>query len=223
MAPPTLVIGNKNYSSWSLRPWLFMMKSGVPFEEIRVPLYQPGSAEKLREYSPSRLVPLLVDGDLKVWDSLAICEYVSEKFLGGKGWPADRQARAVARSVSAEMHAGFQAVRANLPMNLRAAFAWKPVNDEVDAGIRHIVEIWTRCRRQYGASGPWLFGEFSIADAMYAPVAWRFKSYGVPLEGAAARYLATLLGMAEMRAWQAGALGETEVLPQCEARDIWPQ
>lgn len=223
MASPTLVIGNKNYSSWSLRPWLFMKKSGVPFEEIRIPLYQPGSAEKLREYSPSGLVPLLLDGDLSVWDSLAICEYVSEKFLGDKGWPADRQARAVARSVSAEMHAGFQAVRANLPMNLRAAFAWKPVNDEVDAGIRRIVEIWTRCRQQYGRSGPWLFGEFCIADAMYAPVAWRFNSYGVPLEGEAARYLRTLLDMEEMRAWQAGALGESEVLPQCEARDIWPQ
>ncbi|MDP2784621.1 MAG: glutathione S-transferase family protein [Sulfurimicrobium sp.] len=223
MAPPTLVIGNKNYSSWSLRPWLFMKKSGVPFEEIRIPLYQPGSSEKLREYSPSGLVPLLLDGDLRVWDSLAICEYVSEKFLDGKGWPADRRVRAVARSVSAEMHAGFLAVRANLPMNLRAKFAWKSVNDEVDAGIRRIIEIWTRCREQHGGAGPWLFGEFTIADAMYAPVAWRFNSYGVPLEGEAARYLHTLLEMDEMRAWHAGALGETEVLPQCEARDIWPQ
>lgn len=223
MAPPTLVIGNKNYSSWSLRPWLFMKKSGVPFEEIRIPLYQPGSAGRLREHSPSGLVPLLLDGDLKVWDSLAICEYVSEKFLDGRGWPADREARALARSVSAEMHAGFQAVRANLPMNLRAAFAWKPVNDEVDAGIRRIAEIWAQCRAQFGGAGPWLFGGFSIADAMYAPVAWRFSSYGVPLEGEAARYLQTLLAMEEMADWRADALRESEVLPQCEARDIWPQ
>lgn len=223
MAPPTLVIGNKNYSSWSLRPWLFMKKSGVAFEEIRIPLYQPGSVEKQRQYSPTGLVPLLVDGDLKVWDSLAICEYVSERFLDGKGWPADLQARAVARAVSAEMHSGFQAVRANLPMNLKAEFPWKFVSDEVDAGIHRIAEIWTQCRERYGASGPWLFGEFSIADAIYAPVAWRFKSYGVPLEGVAERYLNTLLAMEEMQAWHADALGETEVLPQCEARDIWPQ
>lgn len=223
MAPPTLVIGNKNYSSWSLRPWLFMKKNGVPFEEIRIPLYQPESAEKLRLYSPSGLVPLLLDGDLKVWDSLAICEYVSEKFLDGRGWPADQEARATARSVGAEMHAGFQAVRANLPMNLKAAFPWKHINDEVDGGIRRIVEIWTQCRKQYGAIGPWLFGEFSIADAMYAPMAWRFKSYGVPLESEAKDYLHTLLAMEEMQAWHADALMETEILPLCEARDIWSQ
>lgn len=222
MNPPTLVIGNKNYSSWSLRPWLFMKHSGVPFTEVRVPLYQPGSAEELRRYSPSGLVPVLLDGKVTVWDSLAICEYVSERFLDGRGWPADIAARAAARSVSAEMHAGFQSVRANLPMNLRARFAGKHISAEVDAGIRRITAIWEQCRREHGAGGPWLFGAFSIADAMYAPVAWRFLSYGVALEGEAAGYQQTLLAMPEMQAWQANGIKESEVLPGCEARDVWP-
>lgn len=222
MNPPTLVIGNKNYSSWSLRPWLFMKRSGVAFDEIRVPLYQPGSVEEQRRYSPSGLVPVLLDRDVTVWDSLAICEYVSERFLDCRGWPADLAARAMARSVSAEMHAGFQSVRANLPMNLKAQFPWKHVSDEVDAGVRRIAAIWEQCRRERGAGGPWLFGAFSIADAMYAPVAWRFQSYGVALQGEAAQYLQTLLEMPEMQAWRAEALKENEVLPQCEARDVWP-
>ena len=217
----TLVIGNKNYSSWSLRPWLFMKRNGVPFSEVGLPLYVPGSAEKLAKQSPSGLVPVLIDGDLRVWDSLAICEYVSERFLGGHGWPADPGARAVARSVSAEMHSGFNSVRANLPMNLRASFPWRHVSDEVDRGIARIVAIWEECRAQYGTGGPWLFGEFSIADAMYAPVAWRFHIYGVPLGEVASRYRDALLSMEEMRAWHADALQETEVLPQLEAREVW--
>ncbi len=222
MNPPTLVIGNKNYSSWSLRPWIFMKRSGVPFSEVRVPLYQPGSTEELRRHSPSGLVPVLLDGKVTVWDSLAICEYVSERFLDGRGWPEDIAARAAARSVSAEMHAGFQSVRAKLPMNLRALFPGKHISDEVDAGIQRIAAIWEQCRREHGAAGPWLFGAFSIADAMYAPIAWRFLSYGVALEGTAAEYMQTLLAMPEMQAWHADALKESEVLPQCEAREVWP-
>ena len=218
----TLVIGNKNYSSWSLRPWLFMKHHGLAFEEILIPLYAEGSAAAMKKYSPSGLVPVLIDGDLKVWDTLAICEYVSEKYLDGKGWPEDRRARAVARSVSAEMHAGFQKLRTNLPMNLKGRFDWRSVGDDVEKDIARVVEIWERCRADHGADGPWLFGGFSIADAMFAPVAWRFHSYGVALGEVAARYAKALLQLDEMQAWYAAAIEESEVLPQLEARALWP-
>ncbi|MFA7241643.1 MAG: glutathione S-transferase family protein [Sulfuricellaceae bacterium] len=218
----TLVIGNKNYSSWSLRPWLFMKHHGLAFDEILIPLYAEGSPAALRKYSPSGLVPLLIDGDLKVWDSLAICEYVSEKFLDGKGWPEDRRARAVARSVSAEMHAGFQKLRMSLPMNLRACFDWRDMGEDVGKDIARVVEIWEHCRTEYGADGPWLFGRFSIADAMYAPVAWRFHIYGVPLGEVAANYAKALVQLDEMQVWHAAAIEESAVLPQLEARALWP-
>lgn len=216
----TLVIGNKNYSSWSFRPWLFLKHNRVSFSEIRIPLYQEGSSAELRKYSPSGLVPALIHGDLTVWDSLAICEYVSEVFLGGGGWPKDPRARAVARSVSAEMHAGFQNVRSNLPMNLKASFSWRHVNDEVEREIGRIIDIWETCR-SHAAGGPWLFGEFSIADAMFAPVALRFHVYGVPLGDVARQYVQSVLALKETQAWHADALKETEVLSQMEARSIW--
>jgi glutathione S-transferase len=214
----TLVVGNKNYSSWSLRPWLFLKHSGMPFSEVRVALYQPHSA--LCQYSPSGLVPVLHHGDLRVWDSLAICEYVSEKFLDGKGWPADMAARAVARSVSAEMHSGFQNLRSNLPMNLKARYKLRiqPVSEATEKDIRRIVEIWEQCRTQYGSSEPWLFGAFSIADAMFAPVAWRFQIYSVPLSGIAQQYTQQLLELDDMQAWHADAVSESEALPQFEAQ-----
>lgn len=224
----TLVIGNKNYSSWSLRPWLFMKHHGLAFDEILISLYAEGSPAAIKKYSPSGLVPVLLDGDLKVWDSLAICEYVSEKFLDGKGWPEDRQARAAARSVSAEMHSGFQKLRMSLPMNLKGRFAWRDMGEDVGKDIARVVEIWERCRAEHGATGsdgadgPWLFGRFSIADAMYAPVAWRFHIYGVPLGEVAASYVRTLAQLDEMQAWYAAAIGESAVLPQLEARDLWP-
>ncbi|MBZ0092881.1 MAG: glutathione S-transferase family protein [Sulfuricellaceae bacterium] len=216
----TLVIGNKNYSSWSLRPWLFLKHNGVPFSEVPVALYQPHSA--LRQYSPSGLVPVLHHDDLWVWDSLAICEYVSERFLNGKGWPTNMAARAVARAVSAEMHSGFQNLRSNLPMNLKARYKWKPVSEATEKDIRRIVEIWEECRARYGNSGPWLFGTFSIADAMFAPVAWRFHIYGVPLGGIAQEYTQQLLELDGMLAWHADAVKESEALPQFEAQGWEP-
>ena len=217
----TLVIGNKNYSSWSLRPWLFMKYHGLAFDEILISLYAEGSPAAMKQYSPSGLVPVLIDGDLKVWDTLAICEYVSEQYLDGKGWPEDGRARAVARSVSAEMHAGFQKLRANLPMNLKGRFDWRDVGEDVEKDIGRVVEIWERCRADHGAAGPWLFGGFSIADAMFAPVAWRFHIYNVPLGEVATRYVRELLNLDAMQAWHAAAIKENEVLPQFEARALW--
>ena len=218
----TLVIGNKNYSSWSLRPWLFLKHNRIPFSEVRIPLYQEGSAAEQQKYSPSGLVPVLLDDDLRVWDSLAICEYASEKFLDGKGWPADMAVRAVARSISAEMHAGFQQLRSNLPMNLKARYRWQPVSEAAEKDIERVTGLWTQCRSKYGSDGPWLFGSFSIADAMFAPVATRFRTYGVPLNDIARQYVDNLCGLEEMQAWHADALKESEVLPQLEKKGLQP-
>jgi len=218
----TLVIGNKNYSSWSLRPWLFLKHNRIPFSEVRIPLYQEGSTAEQQIYSPSGLVPVLLDGDLRVWDSLAICEYASEKFLNGRGLPADMAARAVARSISAEMHSGFQQLRANLPMNLKARYRWQPVSEAAEKDIQRVIGLWTQCRSKYGSDGPWLFGSFSIADAMFAPVAIRFRTYDVPLDGIARQYVDNLYGLEEMQAWHADALKESEVLPQLEKQGLQP-
>lgn len=216
-----LVIGNKNYSSWSLRPWLLLRWHDLAFEEIRVPLYTPDSAALIERYSPSGKVPVLLHDDLAVWDSLAICEYVSESLLDGRGWPADSAARAVARAVSAEMHAGFQAVRTGLPMNLRGQFLWRSPGPEIEAEIARIAGLWADCRARFGAAGPWLFGEFTIADAMYIPVVLRFRTYGVPLPGDAAAYVQHCLEQQDVRAWCEDARHEVEVLPQFEARELW--
>lgn len=221
MSELKLVIGNKNYSSWSLRPWLLLRHHRLRFEEICLPLYTAEYTTRIAALSPSGKVPVLHHGDFAIWDSLAICEYVSEQLLDGRGWPADPRARAVARAASAEMHAGFQGVRTNLPMNLRGRFLWRSPGPEVEAEIARIVGLWTDCRARFGALGPWLFGEFSIADAMYVPVALRFATYNTPLEGAAADYVQTCLDDEHVRAWRGGACQETESLPQYEARELW--
>src|SRR5512143_2258865 len=188
MTPLTLVIGNKNYSSWSLRPWLVLRQADIPFEEVRIPLYRPDSAARLTAWSPSGKVPALRDGDTTVWDSLAICEYLSERFPGRHLWPADAAARAVARSVSAEMHAGFAALRQHVSMNIRARYPGKGRTAESLADIQRILAIWTDCRARFGQGGDFLFGGFGIADAMYAPVVLRFQTYGVALTGVARDY-----------------------------------
>jgi len=172
----TLVIGNKNYSSWSLRPWLLLKQFAIPFEEIRIPLYQAGSKDALAKYSPSGLVPALIHGDITVWDSLAICEYAQDLFPSLAMWPREREARAIARSVSAEMHAGFTAVRTHMSMNCKKSFPGKGLNPDSEAEIQRITRLWQECRGKYGQNGAMLFGEFSIADAMYAPVAIRLAS-----------------------------------------------
>ncbi|HEY6893938.1 MAG TPA: glutathione S-transferase family protein [Rhodanobacteraceae bacterium] len=213
-AKPTLVIGNKNYSSWSLRPWLLMRHHGVEFDEVRLPLDTPEFARGIARWSPSGRVPVMHCGDLVVWDSLAICEYVNETWLDGRGWPADAEARAVARAVSAEMHSGFQALRNALPLNCRRRAAATSISAEVRADIDRIARIWRECRARYAAGGPYLFGRFSIADAMYAPVVLRFRSYVVPLGEVERRYSDTMLALPALGEWLAAAEAEGMPLPK---------
>jgi len=205
-----LVIGNKNFSSWSLRPWLLLKQAGLPFREIPVRLRQADTKAQILAHSPSGKVPALIDGDLTVWDSLAICEYLAEKASLNHVdlWPADPKARAEARSVSAEMHSGFAALRQHMSMEVAASRPGEGQTPEVLADIARIAALWTSCRERFAAAGPFLFGDFSVADAMYAPVAFRFHTYGVELPPLAAAYRDTLLALPAMREWAAGARAE---------------
>lgn len=214
MSDITLVIGNKNYSSWSLRPWLAARVAGIPFDEVRIPLYGPDSAAPLAAWSPSGLVPLLQDGDLKVWDSLAICEYLAEMFPDRGLWPADRAARAVARSVSAEMHSGFAALRTSMSMNIRRRYPGLGRTPECLKDIERIFAVWEDCRARFGTGGDFLFGQFTIADAMYAPVVLRFQTYEVELNGAARDYAAAVLALPALQEWVASAEQEVESIPK---------
>ena len=212
----TLVIGNKNYSSWSLRPWLFLKYHGIAFEEIRIPLYREDSKSKLLTYSPAGKVPVLLDGEIKVWDSLAILEYLAERFPQTQGWPADSAERALARSLAAEMHSGFTALRAHCGMNCHRSPEPKQLPEAVYSDIARIGQIWRECRQQHGQSGPWLFGRFTIADAMFAPVAIRFNSYRLETNTEALAYLKTVLEHPSVIDWiEAGKL-ETEVISAFE-------
>ncbi|MBU2644319.1 glutathione S-transferase family protein [bacterium] len=211
-----LVIANKNYSSWSFRPWLLLTETGLVFEEVNESLNGDDLKERLGRYSPSCKVPVLIDGELTVWDSLAICEYVSEKYLAGKGWPLDEAARARARSISAEMHSSFQALRSEMPMNIRAKRTIEP-SEAARNDIRRIDAIWTECRQEYGNTGKWLFGGFSIADCMFAPVVMRFLTYGADLSGLSQQYMTDLLSNNSVKAWVGAAKEETETIPGDEA------
>ena len=206
MAPLTLVIGNKNYSTWSLRAWLFMKHAGVEFQEILVPLDNPETREQLERYGPSGRVPVLRQGTLCVWDSLAICEYIAE--LSGRGWPQAPEARAVARSVCAEMHSGFTTLRSLWPMNARARNRRTAVTGALAADIERIDEIWNDCRSRFGSGGPWLFGDYSVADAMYAPAVLRFNTYGAHISQTARWYMASVLEDAALQEWLQGARQE---------------
>lgn len=208
-----LVIGNKNYSTWSLRPWLLLRHFDIEFEEVNESLRADGLSERLARHSPSKRVPVLIDGDLSIWDSLSICEYVSEKYLAGGGWPEDETRRAVARSVSAEMHAGFAALRSELPMNIRARRRID-ISDAAQRDITRIDQLWSAQLSEHG--GPYLFGEFSIADCMYAPVALRLPTYGVTLSDAAEAYRHTITDNPATRLWIAAALEETEIIDEDE-------
>ncbi len=211
---PQLVIGNKNYSSWSLRPWLAARHAGIEFDEIWIPLYTAASTAQIRQYSPSGKVPVWREGDFAVWESLAICEYLAEKVPAL--WPSDPKARAVARAVSTEMHAGFTALRTGMTMNARARGRRVTETPEIAADIDRIETIWTDCRRRFGSAGPWLFGAFSIADAMFGPVVLRFVPYGVKRPGVVDEYVANFMADPHLQAWIAAAERETEVLEQFE-------
>ncbi len=213
MSNLTLVIGNKNYSSWSLRPWLLLRHTGIAFSEIPILLSQPGTAEALKPYSPTRKVPVLLDGPLTVWDSLAICEYVSEQYLNGKGWPHAVPARAQARSFAAEMHSGFQALRNAWPMNTRLQRKL-PVDAAVARDIERVSDIWSQCLEKSG--GPWLYGDFGILDAMFAPVALRFHSYQPQLPPRAAAYVQTHVQNPALQEWIAAGRVEKEIIKEDE-------
>jgi glutathione S-transferase len=208
-----LVIGDKRWSSWSLRPWLLLKVFGIPFREAPIRLRQSDTAEQIARNSPSGKVPLLKAGELVVWDSLAIVEFLAEEHRDKAIWPADRVKRATARAISAEMHSGFYSLRSAMPMDFLNVYASWPVEEAVEHDIKRIVAIWRDCRARFGEGGEFLFGPFSAADAMFAPVATRLRSYSVDLpamgdDGAAARYLEAVLGLKEMAEWGEGASRE---------------
>ena len=208
-----LVIGNKNYSSWSMRPWVLLKQAQIPFEEVQLKFEEAGGklgVAGIQKYSAAGKVPvLLIDGE-PVWDTLAICETVAEMFPGKHLWPQTAEARRVARSACAEMHSGFQALRSRMPMNIRSRYPGKGMNDEVAKDIARVSALWA------AATGPFLFGEFCAADAFYAPVATRLVTYGVELEGAARDYQQRLLASPAVTAWSADALKETEFVAMDE-------
>jgi glutathione S-transferase len=216
MTDLTLIIGNKNYSSWSLRPWLLLKQAGIPFVERRLPLRTSEWSAQIAQLSPSGRVPALQHGSVQVWDSLAICEYIAEQFPERQLWPGDRAARAEARSISAEMHAGFQALRQNMFMNIRRSMPGGGRTPEALADVERIVAIWNGCRRRYAPGGPFLFGHFTVADAMYAPIPLRFQTWGVSVEGLAGEYARTVLALPAMQEWTAAAQTERESLPHYE-------
>jgi len=211
---PTLVIGNKNYSSWSLRPWLAMKVLGIDFDDVRIPLYQPESKMALLRYSPAGKAPCLIDDSIRVWDSLAILEYLAETHR--ELWPEAPAARALARSICAEMHSGFPKLRQHMSMNIRRRHPGKGRTPESEAEARRVIDIWSDCRARFGAAGPFLFGRFTAADAMYAPVVLRFRTYEVALPPACRAYADAILALPAMREWIGAAERETESLPQFE-------
>jgi glutathione S-transferase len=214
-----LYIGNKNYSSWSLRGWLVTKLSGEPFEEIGVSLddlvANPGSYPFL----PSRLVPCLHDGDIVVWDSLAIAQHLAERHP--HMWPDDPQARAFARSISAEMHSGFAALRSEMTMCVRERVDVRPWSAGLVANIERVTGLWEESRRRFGAGGAFLCGRYSIADCFYAPVAFRFRTYGVNPGAVAGAYLEALLAHPDVREWERAALAETEIIEADEPRHLY--
>lgn len=215
MDKPLLVIGNRNYSSWSLRAWLMLKHAEVDFDELRIPLHVKGYREKLLACSPAGKVPVYRDGDLLVWDTLAIGEYLYETHPSL--WPVRREARARARSVSAEMHSGFAPLRTAMPMNIRARGRRVRTSAEVEADIVRIKDIWRELRTQYAAAGPWLFGQYSIADAMFAPVAFRFLTYGVGEPGFVDEYVQTTARDPLVQEWVRAAELERETIASSEA------
>lgn len=209
MAALTLVISNKNYSSWSLRPWLVLKQAGLDFNEIWIPLDTPHTHKEIRRYSPSGKVPVLLDGDLTIWESLSICEYIAENFVPDL-WPKEHDARAVARSISHEMHAGFMNFRQQMPMNCRTRYPREGMKPGVQSDIDRIISMWRYCRENYGVHGEFLFGHFTIVDAMFAPVISRFITYDVKLEPFEQGYVDTIWSLPAMQEWVEAAYHEPE-------------
>jgi len=210
---PTLVIGNKNYSSWSLRPWLLLRHFGVAFDEVKLPLDTPEFYQRIGDYTPTGRVPVLLVDDETIWDSLAICEVVNERWLAGRAWPIDAKARAAARCAVAEMHSGFAALRTQLPLNCRRernGYRW---DADAQRDIDRVQAIWRDLRARFGGDGDFLCGEFGIVDAMFAPVCTRFVAYGVEMDATARDYAAAIYALPAMREWLAAAQAEPEHLP----------
>lgn len=216
----TLIIGNKNYSSWSLRPWIALKVKGIPFDEIVIPLYEPGSAEEILKYSPAGKVPVLIDGDEYVWESLAILEHLADRFPDAHLWPHDSRARSLARAVATEMHAGFMPLRRDCTMNMWLPPKPRPQSEEVMANVARIDALWSDCRARYGQGGPFLFGDFTAADAMYAPVVSRFHTYGLPVGDTSRAYMAAMMALPAWREWYDAAMKETWIMRHNEPD--WP-
>ncbi|CAH1665063.1 glutathione S-transferase family protein [Chelatococcus asaccharovorans] len=213
---PTLVIANKLYSSWSLRPWILLRQLGISFEEVLIPLDQPDTKARILALSPGGTVPILIDEGATVWESAAIMDYAHERWPEAGVWPKDRIARAVARSVSGEMHAGFRGLRAACPMNLGKVFAARDRGPDVERDVDRITAIWRDARKRFGAGGPFLFGAFSAADAMFAPVVTRFISYSIPVDPDIRHYMDAVIGTAAFQEWKDAALKETWVVAHDE-------
>lgn len=211
-----LIIGNKLYSSWSLRPWILMKALNLPFTETVIPLSQPDTKKNILEHSPSGKVPLLIDGEVRVWESLAIMEYLAEKHPGAGVWPKDQRARAHARAASSEMHAGFQALRQTCPMNLGRKFAPQALSVDAKDNVARIEALWGEARATFGTGGPFLYGAFSAADAMFAPVVTRLDTYQIPVAAGTRAYLTAMLQHPAFVAWRLAALKEPWHLPSLE-------
>ena len=218
MAALKLAIGNKNYSSWSMRPWLALRANDIPFVETLIPLYtdNPADKEQILSFSRAGKVPVLVDGDVTVWDSLAIIEYAAERFPEAKLWPEDRASRAHARSVSAEMHSGFAALRNECGMNLHRPVRAIALSADAKANVARIEEIWRECRTRYGAKGPFLFGRFGAADAMYAPVVHRLRTYAIDVAPDTKAYMETMMALPAFQEWTREGLAETLLIAKFE-------
>ncbi|MGY2052151.1 glutathione S-transferase family protein [Methylobacterium sp. JK268] len=213
---PTLVIANKRYSSWSLRPWLMLRQAGIAFEEVLIPLDREDTRERILAHSPAGRVPVLIDGGVTVWESLAILDYAAETWPEAGVWPSDRAARALARAISAEMHAGFAALRSALPMNLGRRYAARDRGAAVAADIGRIQAIWRDARARFGQGGPFLFGAFGAADAMFAPVVTRFDTYAVAVDPEIRAYMDAVLGLPAFREWRDAALREPWILKEVD-------
>ncbi|TMJ04212.1 MAG: glutathione S-transferase family protein [Alphaproteobacteria bacterium] len=216
-----LIVGNKNYSSWSLRPWIGLKAARIPFEEEVISLYVEGGREQILRHSPAGKVPILIDGDVRVWESLAILEYAAERFPGAGLWPSDPAARAHARAISAEMHAGFAALREECTMNFWRPPARRALSAAAQANAVRVQEIWVNARASYGAGGPFLFGTFTAADAMYAPVVQRFIAYDIEVSAAAKAYMQAMTALPAWQEWRRAALSETWVIAKFEYD--WPE